>query len=59
MFSTEFKEQKGTVKFWVIAMLTPVLRVTTLEAISEERGYDTFEIPHDKWAIPYPSHHRN
>jgi hypothetical protein len=40
-------------------MPTPVLKVTRLEAISEERGYATFEIPHKKWAIPYPSLHGN
>jgi hypothetical protein len=35
-------------------MLTPVLKVTRLEAISVEGGYDTFEIPHNVWASHIP-----
>jgi len=51
------RNRKGQASSAGIAMLTPVLKVTRLEAISEERGYVIFEIPHDKWAIPYLSLH--
>lgn len=53
MFSTESKEQKRTGKIWGMAMLTPVLKVTSSEAISEERGCDPFEITHKQWTIPH------